>query len=72
MRLEQLRKGNWHTARDYDRQLQMTDSRKRYQMLQTNQTEYDKLRSINHGLLQPRAMQRMEDLRKILNIKEDA
>ena len=70
MRLEQLRKGNWHTARDYDRQLQMTDSRKRYQMLQTNNHEYDKLRSIDYGLLQPRAMQRMEDLRKLLNIKD--
>ena len=70
MRLEQLRKGNWENARNYDRQLAMTDSRKRYQMQQTHNHEYDKLRSIDHGLLQPRAMQRMEDLRKLLNIKD--
>ena len=70
MRLEQLRKGNWHTARDYDRQLEMTDKRKRYQALQTNQTEYDRLRSTDHGLLQGRAMVRLEELKAMLGIKD--
>ena len=69
IRLENLRKGNFHVVRDYERQLELSDKRKRYQALQTHETEYNRLRSASqHGLLQARAQERMEDLRKLLGV----
>ena len=69
IRLETLRKGNFHVVRDYERQLELSDKRKRYQALQTHETEYNRLRSASqHGLLQARAQERMEDLRKLLGV----
>ena len=69
IRLENLRKGNFHTVRDYERQLSVVENRKRYQMLQTQQAEYDRLKS-DHGLLGARAAQRMEELKTMLGIKD--
>ena len=69
IRLEGLRKGNFHTVRDYERQFSVNENRNRYQMLQTHQTEYDRLRS-DHGLLGARAAQRMEDLKNLLGVKD--
>ena len=69
IRLENLRKGNFHVARDYERQLELSDKRKRYQALQTHETEYNRLRSASqHGLLQARAQERMEDLKNLLGV----
>ena len=69
IRLENLRKGNFHVARDYERQLELADKRKRYQMLQTHEMEYNRLRSASqHGLLQGRAQERMEDLKTLLGV----
>ena len=69
IRLETLRKGNFHVARDYERQLEMSDKRKRYQALQTHETEYNRLRAASqHGLLQARAQERMEDLKNLLGL----
>jgi hypothetical protein len=68
IRLETLRKGNFHAARDYERQLEMSDKRKRYQALQTHESEYNRLRSVSHGQLQARAQERMVDLKNILGV----
>jgi hypothetical protein len=69
IRLETLRKGNFHVVRDYERQLELSDKRKRYQALQTHESEYNRLRSASqHGLLQARAQQRMEDLKNLLGV----
>ena len=69
IRLENLRKGNFHVARDYERQLELADKRKRYQILQTHEMEYNRLRSASqHGLLQARAQERMEDLKTLLGV----
>ena len=69
IRLEGLRKGNFHTVRNYERQLSVIENRNRYQILQTHQTEYDRLRA-DHGLLGARAAQRMEDLKNLLGIND--
>ena len=69
MRLEGLRNGNFHTVRDYERQLSLAEGKKRYQTLQTMEHEYDRLRS-QHGLLQGRAAERMQDLKQLLGIKD--
>jgi hypothetical protein len=69
IRLETLRKGNFHVVRDYERQLELSDKRKRYQALQTHESEYNRLRSASqHGLLQARAQERMEDLKNLLGV----
>ena len=69
IRLENLRKGNFHVARDYERQLELADKRKRYQILQTHEMEYNRLRAASqHGLLQGRAQERMEDLKTLLGV----
>ena len=69
IRLEKLRKGNFHVVRDYERQLELADKRKRYQALQTHEMEYNRLRSASqHGLLQARAQERMEDLKNLLGV----
>ena len=69
IRLENLRKGNFHVVRDYERQLELSDKRKRYQILQTHEMEYNRLRSVSqHGLLQARAQERMEDLKNLLGV----
>ena len=69
IRLENLRKGNFHVVRDYERQLELSDKRKRYQALQTHESEYNRLRSASqHGLLQARAQERMEDLKNLLGV----
>jgi hypothetical protein len=68
IRLENLRKGNFHVARDYERQLELSDKRKRYQALQTHEMEYNRLRAVSHGLLQARAQERMEDLKILLGV----
>ena len=69
IRLENLRKGNFHVARDYERQLELADKRKRFQILQTHEMEYNRLRSASqHGLLQARAQERMEDLKNLLGV----
>ena len=69
IRFETLRKGNFHVVRDYERQLELADKRKRYQALQTHEMEYNRLRSASqHGLLQARAQERMEDLKTLLGV----
>ena len=68
IRLENLRKGNFHVVRDNERQLALAEGRKRYQMLQTHETEYNRLRAVSHGLLQARAQDRMEDLKNMLGV----
>ncbi len=69
IRLENLRKGNFHVVRDYERQLALAENRKRYQLLQTHETEYNKLRAAaNHGQLQARAEERMVDLKILLGV----
>ena len=69
IRLENLRKGNFHVVRDYERQLALSENRKRYQALQTHESEYNQLRSASqHGQLQARAQERMEDLKKLLGV----
>ena len=69
IRLENLRKGNFHVVRDYERQLALAENRKRYQLLQTHETEYNKLRAAaNHGQLQARAEERMADLKTLLGV----
>ena len=69
IRLENLRKGNFHVTRDYERQLELADKRKRYQALQTHEMEYNRLRAVSqHGLLQARAQERMEDLKTLLGV----
>ena len=69
IRLETLRKGNFHVVRDYERQLELSDKRRRYQALQTHEMEYNRLRAASqHGLLQARAQERMEDLKNLLGV----
>ena len=69
IRLENLRKGNFHVVRDYERQLALAENRKSYQMLQTHQAEYHQSRSASqHGQLQARAQERMEDLKNLLGV----
>ena len=69
IRLENLRKGNFHVVRDYERQLALAENRKRYQMLQTSEMEYNQLRAASqHGQLQARAQERMEDLKNLLGV----
>ena len=69
IRLENLRKGNFHVVRDYERQLALAENRRRYQMLQTHESEYNQLRSASqHGQLQARAQERMEDLKNLLGV----
>ena len=43
IRLENLRKGNFHVTRAYERQLALAENRKRYQALQTHEMEYNLL-----------------------------
>ena len=70
IRLENLRKGNFHVAREYTRQLELSDNRKRYQALQTHEMEYNQLRAASqHGQLQARAQERMQDLKTLLGVK---
>ena len=69
IRLENLRKGNFHVVRDYERQLALAENRRRYQMLQTHESEYNHLRSASqYGQLQARAQERMEDLKNLLGV----
>ena len=69
IRLENLRKGNFHVVRDQERQLALSENRKRYQALQTHEMEYNQLRAASqHGQLQARAQERMEDLKKLLGL----
>ena len=69
IRLENLRKGNFHVVRDYERQLALAENRKRYQALQTHESEYNQLRAASqHGQLQARAQKRMEDLKNLLGV----
>ena len=70
MRLMELRKHNFKRHVDYENQLKLADSKRRYQALQTDQTEYDRLLSASsHGLLTGRAHQRMEDLMNLVGIR---
>ena len=69
MRLANLRKNNFKVNQDYENQLKLSDSRRRYQLRQTEEIEYNRLLSAStHGLLQGRAQERMEDLKVLLNI----
>ena len=69
MRLERIRNGSWHTNREYERQLELTSGKKRYQLHQTHEMEYQKLKSAtNHGLLEAHAQGRMEDLKNLLGL----
>ena len=69
IRLENLRKGNFHVVRDYERQLALAENRKRYQVLRTHEMEYNQLRAASqHGQLQARAQERMEDLKNLLGV----
>ena len=69
IRLENLRKGIFHVVRENERQLALSENRKRYQVLQTHETEYNRLRSASqHGQLQARAQERMEDLKNLLGV----
>ena len=69
IRLENLRKGNFHVVRDYERQLALADGRRRYQALQTHEMEHNRLRAASqHGQLQARAQERMEDLKNLLGV----
>ena len=69
IRLENLRKGNFHVTREYERQLALAENRKRYQMLQTHESEYNQLRAASqHGQLQARAQERMADLKTLLGV----
>ena len=69
IRLENLRKGNVHVVRDYERQLALAENRKRYQALMTHESEYNQLRAASqHGQLQARAQERMEDLKNLLGV----
>ena len=69
IRLENLRKGNFHVVRDYERQLALAENKKRYQLLQTHETEYVKLRAAaHHGQLQARAEERMQDFKSLLEV----
>ena len=69
IRLENLRKGNFHVVRDYERQFALAENRKRYQALQTHEAEYNQLRAASqHGQLQARAQERMEDLKNLLGV----
>jgi hypothetical protein len=69
MRLSNLRKNNFKVNQDYENQLKLSDSRRRYQLRQTEEIEYNRLLSAStHGLLQGRAQERMEDLKTLLNI----
>ena len=69
MRLANLRKNNFKVNQDYENQLKLSDSRRRYQLRQTEEIEYNRLLSAStHGLLQARAQERMEDLKTLLNI----
>ena len=69
IRLENLRKGNFYVIRDYERQLALAENRKRYQALQTHESENNQLRAASqHGQLQARAQERMEDLKNLLGV----
>ena len=69
IRLENLREGKLHVVRDYERQLAQAENRKRYQALQTHEMEYSRLRAASqHGQLQARAQERMEDLKNLLGL----
>ena len=69
IRLEKLRKGNFNVVRDYERQLALAENRKRYQALQTHESEYNQLRAASqHGQLQARAQERMADLKTLLGV----
>ena len=69
MRLKRIRNGNWHTHREYERQLELASGKKHYQLHQTHEMEYQKLKSAaNHGLLESHAQARMEDLKNLLGV----
>jgi hypothetical protein len=69
MRLANLRRNHVKRHTDYENQLKLADGRRRYQVRQTEESEYNRLLSAStHGLLQGRAQERMSDLKELLGV----